>query len=71
MNPAQVAELRAKLNVAEGQEWEPYAGLPPHEIEQVRQFVAGAPFAGSVERRFAAAKVPVPERDSFPVPAGQ
>ena len=69
MNPGQVAELRAKLNIGEGEEWEPFAGLPPDEVEQVRRFVGDAPFARPVERRFTAARIPVPERGRFPAPA--
>jgi pyruvate dehydrogenase E1 component len=70
MNPGQVAELRAKMNIAEGKEWDAYAGLAPDEAKQVRQFVAKAAFAQPAVRQFAAAKVAVPERGRFPVPAG-
>jgi pyruvate dehydrogenase E1 component len=70
MTPAQVADLRASLNIAEGEEWEPYAGVPPDEMARLRAFVAAAPFARERSWRHAAAIIPCPGRDTFPAPAG-
>jgi len=66
MNPTQVAALRDSLNIPEGQEWEPYAGMDAAEAERLRQFVSSAPFARTVERRHTAAPIPVPDQASFP-----
>jgi pyruvate dehydrogenase E1 component len=70
LNAGQMAALRDSLGVREGDEWEPYAGLQPDEADRLREFVARAPFAAPVERRFQAAPVLVPDRATFPQPAG-
>jgi pyruvate dehydrogenase E1 component len=68
MNPPQVADLRASLNIAEGQEWEPYAGLGDNAAAQLKAFVARSAFAATPPEHQAAA-VPVPAR--LPVPDGE
>lgn len=70
MTPTQVETLRRSMDVPEGQEWEPLAGLSPDDAEAVRAFVAAAPFARPTNRRCSAAPVPVPTRAAFPVPEG-
>jgi pyruvate dehydrogenase E1 component len=70
MTPTQVAALRQSMGVAEGEEWEPLAGLSPDEAEAVKAFVAATPFAQPATRRFKAAPVPVPARADFPSPEG-
>jgi pyruvate dehydrogenase E1 component len=70
MTPTQVEALRAAMGVAEGQEWEPLAGLDEAEAAEVRAFIDAAPFAQPATRRFAAVPVPVPARAEFPSPDG-
>jgi pyruvate dehydrogenase E1 component len=70
LNDAQVAALRDSLGIGEGEEWAPYAGLSDEDAERLKAFVAAAPFAQKVERRHAAAPVPVPPRGEFPSPEG-
>lgn len=70
MTPTQVEVLRESLGVPSGDEWSPFAGLPPTLRRDLENFVAAAPFAAPGSRRFTAAPVPVPERDAFPCPEG-
>ena len=70
MTPTQVETLRVAMGVAEGQEWEPLAGLSADEAAEVRAFVDAAPFAQPTKRRHAAPAVPVPSRAEFPNPDG-
>jgi len=65
--PAQIAALREGMSIAEGDEWEPFAGLdvPEHEL---RAFLGAVPFNQPAERRHQAPRVPVPE--TFAVPSG-
>ncbi len=73
MNPEQVAWLRRRFNIAEGDEWLPFAGLSagPDDLER---FLKAVPFNapngnGEMGRcRKSAAPVPVPGR--LPLPAG-
>jgi pyruvate dehydrogenase E1 component len=65
MTSAQVATLRAALNVREGHEWEPFEGMA-YAPEDLRAFLAHVPFAGGGVRRHRAAKIAVPEQLSFP-----
>lgn len=39
MNPGQIAALRERMEIAEGQEWEPYAGLGGNSAEAVKALV--------------------------------
>ena len=67
MNPPQIAELRARLGIAEGEEWEPFGGLGDNAAANLKAFVKASAFAQkSDEPR--AASVPVPVR--LPVPEG-
>lgn len=43
MTPKQIAELRSELNIAEGDEWAPYAGLGDNLATHVEALVRGAP----------------------------
>ncbi|HEY0327303.1 MAG TPA: transketolase [Allosphingosinicella sp.] len=45
MNPGQVAALREQMGVAEGQEWEPWAGLGGNSAEAARALVASSRIA--------------------------
>jgi pyruvate dehydrogenase E1 component len=61
MTPDQMALFKAANGIADGAEWDRFAGLEL-PAEALEAFIAGAPFAAEVERRFVAPKVPVPER---------
>jgi pyruvate dehydrogenase E1 component len=45
MNPGQVAALRDRLGIAEGEEWQPYAGLGGNSAEAVKALVEGSAIA--------------------------
>jgi pyruvate dehydrogenase E1 component len=67
MNLDQMASFRRNMRVAEGAEWDLFAGLdvPP---ERLSAFVAAAPLAGSGRRWHDAPRVAVPP--SLPTPRG-
>jgi pyruvate dehydrogenase E1 component len=67
MNLDQMASFRRNMGVAEGAEWDLFAGLdvPP---ERLSAFLAAAPLAGSGRRWHDAPRVAVPP--SFPTPRG-
>ena len=68
MNLGQMASFRHSMAVAEGAEWDLFAGLdlPP---ERLSAFLQGVPLAGPARRRHQAAAVAVPA--SLPVPRGE
>lgn len=66
MNPTQMAEYRRSLNIDEGQEWSPFAGLGNNVEADLRAFMA--PFGKVLERRTDA--VPVTPTPALPVPDG-
>ena len=68
MNAAQMDAFRTAHGVAEGQEWEPFAGLEAR-ADTLRAFLADVPFAQRADRCRAAPVVPVPEAADFPMPA--
>jgi pyruvate dehydrogenase E1 component len=39
MNPPQIAELRASLGIAEGEEWDPYGGLGDNVAAELKAFI--------------------------------
>lgn len=60
MNPAQIEELRARLGIAQGREWEPWGGLGDNIATRLKAFVAGSPLVR---------KAPEPDAEMVPVPA--
>lgn len=70
MNPPQIAELRASLNIAEGKEWEPYGGLGDNVAAELKAFVASSAFAATPPEHLADA-VAVPARLAVPEGAEQ
>ncbi len=68
MTPDQMAAFRAEQGIAEGQEWEPFAGLDVPE-DRLRQALAEAPFSQGGSRRHQAPLVPVPAALEAPVAA--
>jgi len=65
MTPSQIAELRARLGVVEGEEWDPLSGLSAAERTALKGLVARAPFAAEVERQHVAPAVPTPGADEL------
>ena len=65
MTPEQVETLRRRMNIHEGEEWEPLAGIDsPHP--DVAAAIAGAPFNQPFERRQQAPRIVVPDRIASP-----
>src|SRR5215472_10958707 len=67
MNLDQMASFRSNMGVAEGAEWEPFAGLDG-PAERLAEFLAGVPLAAARPRRHEAPTVAVPP--GLPVPRG-
>jgi pyruvate dehydrogenase E1 component len=65
MSVAQMEALKQHHRVADGAEWDHFAGLDL-EPEVLREFLANVPFAESNGRRREAAKIAVPERIAPP-----
>ncbi len=65
MNPTQMAAFKAAQGIADGEEWEPFAGLGP-QADGIRRFVAVAPRAAGALAHPAPAPMPVPQ--PFPCP---
>ena len=68
MNLDQMASFRRSMAVAEGAEWERFAGLSITP-ERLAEFLDGVPLAGPTARRHQAEPIPVPA--SLPVPRGE
>ena len=66
MTSAQIEDLRARLGVRSGREWEPFEGLS-HPERQVREFINAALFNGKGQRRYEASKIPTPEALTVPL----
>jgi pyruvate dehydrogenase E1 component len=67
MNPGQIAALRERMGIAEGQEWEPYAGLGGNAAEAARAAVESSRIAREKRARpWNVADVP-----AFIPPAGE
>jgi pyruvate dehydrogenase E1 component len=67
MNPTQIHGLRDSMGIAEGQEWEPFAGLGDNMTAEMKAFIASSALANAQPEAQAQA-VPVPDR--LPVPDG-
>ena len=61
LSPDQVAEFRAGLGIAPGEEWDKFAGLDI-AADALAAFIEATPFAGAAKREFDAAPVAVPAR---------
>ena len=64
MNPAQMDGLRTAMNIRPGHEWEPFEGLKG-DPAQYRRFLRQVPFNAPAPRRYAAARIPVPDALTF------
>jgi pyruvate dehydrogenase E1 component len=69
MNNNQMAGYQALVGVPEGQEWEPFAGLPA-DPATYRAFLDAVPFAQEKHRRYDAPVIEVPDAEAFPLPRG-
>ncbi len=67
MNPTQFAALRDSMGIAEGSEWEPYAGLGDNAASALRAFTA--PFAELLRPHSSQAAV-LPMPSALPAPDG-
>ncbi len=67
MNPTQMEELRKRMGIEPGQEWEPFAGMESR-AEELGKFLETVPFVNKRNRRHDAPRYAVP--DDFPCPAG-
>lgn len=65
MTPTQIAELRERLGVVEGEEWDPLSGLSAAERTALKGLIARAPFAADVDRRPVAPIVATPKADDL------
>jgi len=61
MNVQQMEALRREMGVADGEEWEPFAGIEDEE-PALRAFLERVPFASEFPRRMSAPMVAVPDR---------
>jgi pyruvate dehydrogenase E1 component len=68
MTATQIAELRSRLGVTEGEEWDALSGLSSAERTALKGLVARAPFAADVQRRHVAPTVATPTADELLVP---
>jgi pyruvate dehydrogenase E1 component len=67
MNPGQIAALRLAMGIAEGEEWEPWAGLGGNSAEGVKALVEASRI-GRAKRERPWNQVEVP---AIPAPAGE
>jgi pyruvate dehydrogenase E1 component len=61
MTAAQINLLKARMNIRDGEEWEPFAGLEDR-AEALAAYVRHVPFNQPAERRHVAARISVPAR---------
>ncbi|CAN5210429.1 pyruvate dehydrogenase E1 component [soil metagenome] len=65
MTETQIAELRGRLGVVEGEEWDALSGLSSAEHTALKGLVARAPFAAQVERNHVAPTIAIPTVDEL------
>jgi pyruvate dehydrogenase E1 component len=68
MTETQIAELRGRLGVVEGEEWDALSGLSAAEHTALKGLVARAPFAANVEREHVAPTIVIPTADELLAP---
>lgn len=65
MNPGQIAALRQTMGIAEGEEWEPFAGMGDNAAAALKAFLTAAPFATTpipaAPKAIAVPAIPIPE----------
>lgn len=60
MTPTQIAEVRSRLGVVEGEEWDMLSGLADNELKAIRRLVETAPFAARKDGRRVAEHIATP-----------
>ena len=67
MTEAQMASLKHDMNIVDGEEWEPFAGLEPSESE-LREFLESVPFNKrlAVDERPDAPRIAIPSQFATP-----
>ncbi|MDO9337488.1 MAG: transketolase [Caulobacter sp.] len=65
MTPTQIAELRGRLGVIEGEEWDIFSGIGDNERAALRHTVETAPFAARKDGRKIAPTVTLPSADDL------
>ncbi len=65
MTPTQIGELRGRLGVVEGEEWDIFSGLGDNERAALRHTVDTAPFAARKDGRKVAPTVALPGADDL------
>ncbi len=68
MTPTQVGELRDKLNIPEGQEWEKFAGLSDARSSKARRVMEAAPWRQARKESRSPPSVTVPALTDMPDP---
>jgi len=63
----QMSTFRKAMNIPDGNEWEPFAGLDV-DPEKLQQFIESVPFANGTDSRHPAPPIPIPR--NLDVPAG-
>lgn len=66
LSPAKIDQLRRRMNIAEGAEWDPFAGCPIPAAE-IEAFFAHVPFTKCGSRIYHAATLPIPEEVTVPI----
>lgn len=65
MTPTQIAELRGRLGVREGEEWDIYSGLADNELKAMKRLVETAPFAARKDGHKVAPQIATPSADTL------
>ncbi len=69
MTPSQMGTFQAKMGVPEGQEWEPFVGMP-RSAATYQDFLEKAAF-NRRERETTPARIELPSAEAFPRPTGR
>jgi pyruvate dehydrogenase E1 component len=65
MTPTQIGELRGRLGVEEGEEWDIFSGIGGNERAALRHAVETAPFAARTDGRKTSRFIPTPPADDL------
>ncbi|HEX6866942.1 MAG TPA: transketolase, partial [Caulobacteraceae bacterium] len=65
MNPGQIAELRERLGVREGEEWDAFSGLSDADRKALRRLIETAPFAARKNGLKQAERIKTPDADTL------
>ncbi len=69
MTPSQMATFQGRMGVPEGQEWEPFVGMP-HPAATYQDFLEKAAFSRR-DRETTPARIELPSAEAFPRPTGR